>query len=91
MRRCAMRLYIKTDLESVVVVGEFCDWDIDKAIKVELQPKRKLLCVQNMPKGEYRVLSCKSYLGGEVYPTDGRQMANRYFGGVEDEKIYCYF
>lgn len=86
-----MKLFIKTELSSVVVVGEFCDWDIDKALRVELKPKRKLICVDDMPKGEYRVLCCRSYLGGEVYPTDGRQMANRYFSGVEDEKIICHF
>ena len=85
------KLNIKSAIKSVVIVGEFCDWDIDKAVRVDLQPGKKLICVEDMPKGEYRVLSCKSYTGGEVYPGDGRQMANRYFNGVEDEKIYCYF
>lgn len=86
-----MKLFIKTNLKSVVVVGEFCGWDVDKAIRVDLQHKRKLLCVNDMPKGEYRVLSSRDYLGGEVYPTDGRQMANRFFSGIEDEKIICHF
>ena len=85
------KLYIKTDLKSVVVVGDWCDWDIDKAFRADLKPKNALICVNDMPKGEYRVLSCKSYQGGEIYPTDGRQMANRYFSGNQDEKIYCYF
>ena len=85
------KLFIKTELSSVVVVGEFCDWDVDKGICVDGKPNSKLLCVEDMPVGEYRVLCCRSYLGGEVYPTDRRQMANRYFGGNEDEKIFCYF
>lgn len=85
------KLFIQSDLKSVVIVGEFCGWNIDNAIRVDKKPKNKLICVENMPKGEYRVLSCKSYQGGEVYPTDKRQMANRYFNGIEDEKIYCYF
>lgn len=85
------RLCIKTNLLSVVVVGEFCDWDIDKAIRADRKPSCKLICIDNMPRGEYRVLSCKSYDGGEIYPSDGRQMANRYFGGEEDEKIFCHF
>lgn len=84
-------LYIKSRLHSVVIVGEFCDWDIDRAIRADLQPNRKAICVKNMRKGEYRVLSCKSFDSGEIYPTDGRQMCNRYFGGEDDEKITCYF
>ena len=85
------KLFINTKLNSVVVVGKFCDWQPEKGIRVETQGNKKLLCVDEMPKGEYRVLSCLSYHGGEIYPTDGRQMANRYFGGKENEKITCYF
>ena len=83
------KLYIRTNLRSVVLVGEFCGWDIDKAIRVDLKPGRKYISVA-LPRGEYRVLSCKSYHGGEVYPTDGRQMPNRYFGD-HNETITCYF
>ena len=85
------KLLIKTDLHSVVIVGDFCNWDIDKALRVDKKQRNTLLVVDNMPKGEYRVLSCRSYHGGEVYPTDGRQMANRYFNGLQDEKIFVYF
>lgn len=85
------KLYIKTELHSVVIVGEFCDWNIDEAIRVERKSGNKVIIVNDMPKGEYRVLSCKSYAGGEIYPTDGRQFANRYFNGTETETIYCYF
>lgn len=83
------RLNIRTSLQSVVVVGEFCGWDIDKAMRAELKPGRKFISLE-MPQGEYRVLSCKSYQGGEVYPTDGRQMPNRYFG-THGETITSYF
>ena len=85
------RLNIHTCLHSVVVVGAFCGWDIDKAIRCDLLSNSKLIHFDDMPKGEYRVLSSKSYEGGEVYPTDGRQMANRYFNGDKNETIYCYF
>nr|DAH76592.1 MAG TPA: hypothetical protein [Caudoviricetes sp.] len=44
-----------------------------------------------MPKGEYRVFSCKSFLEGEVYPKDGRQMSNRFFSGEANEVICSYF
>lgn len=84
-------LAIKSKLKSVVIVGEFCNWDVDKAVRYDLEKGNKYIRVENMPKGEYRVLSCKSFLGGEIYPTDGRQMSNRYFGGEYDEKITCYF
>jgi hypothetical protein len=83
------KLFIRTRLSSVVLVGDFCGWDIDKAIRVDRKPERKYISVA-LPEGEYRVLSCKSYHGGEVYPTDGRQMPNRYFG-KESETITCYF
>ena len=84
------KLFIRTKLRSVVVVGEFCGWDVDKAIRADLKPDRKHISVE-LPEGEYRVLSCKSYHGGEIYPTDGRQMPNRYFGGTHNETITCYF
>ena len=85
------RLSIDTALRSVVIVGEFCGWDIDKAIRVDMKKRNKQIHINNMPKGEYRILSCKSFDGGEVYPTDGRQMPNRYFNGEKNETIYCYF
>ena len=85
------RLNINTGLRSVVVVGEFCGWDIDKAVRCDLQKNRKQIHFDNMQRGEYKVLSCKSYQGGEVYPTDGREMPNRFFNGEKDETIYCYF
>lgn len=84
------RLNIRTNLRSVVLVGEFCGWDVDKAMRVDRKPRHAVICVEGMPKGEYRVLSCKSYHGGEVYPTDGRQMPNRYFGD-HTETITSYF
>lgn len=84
------RLNIRTNLRSVVIVGEFCGWDVDKSMRVDRKPRRKFISVDGMPKGEYKVLSCKSYHGGELYPKDGRQMPNRYFG-ENDETITCYF
>lgn len=85
------KLSIKTSLDSVVVVGQFCNWEVDKAIRADRKAGQKAIVIADMPVGEYRILSCKSFVGGEVYPTDGRQMANRYFGGDSDEIISCYF
>lgn len=87
------KLSIKTNIKSVVVVGEFCDWDLDKALRVELKGRSKLLTVEDFPEGEYKVLSCKNYReGSEVFPSDARpKVENRYFNGKDDEKIYCYF
>ena len=84
-------LNISTNLCSIVVVGEFCGWDVDKAIRCDKKDGCTLIRIENMLEGEYRILSCKSYHGGEVYPTDGRQMSNRYFNGNKNETIYCYF
>lgn len=83
------KLNIRTYLRSVVVIGDFCGWDIDKAPRVDLKPGRKFITVE-LPAGEYRVLSCRSWQGGEIYPTDGRQMSNRYIG-THGETITCYF
>ena len=83
------RLNINSPLHSVVVIGEFCGWDIDKAVRVDLKPGRKYISVE-LPTGEYRVLSCRSWQGGEIYPTDGRQMPNRYLG-THGSTITCYF
>lgn len=85
------KLSIRTRLDRVVVVGEFCKWSAENAIVSERKKGSKSIVIDDMPKGEYRVLSCKSYIGGEVYPTDGRQMHNRYFGGEADETIMVYF
>ena len=85
------QLSIRTSLDSVVVCGEFCDWNIDKALRVDRVNGQKYIIVNDMPKGEYRVLSCENFYYGEVYPKDGRQMSNRYFSGDMDEVISCYF
>lgn len=82
---------IKTRLQEVYVVGEFCNWNPDNALHGTRTAKQKLIIINDMPRGEYRVLCCKSYHGGEIYPTDGRQMPNRFFGGTENETIHCYF
>lgn len=86
------QLFIKTAVDNVYVVGDFCEWDLDKAITVTRRNHNKLLRVESMPQGEYKVLCCRGWnFGEERYPTDHRRMSNRYFNGVEDEKIYCYF
>lgn len=85
------KLKIATRVDEVVVVGEFCDWNFAGAYRAKRKPGAKYLTIDIMPKGEYRVCSCCNFLGGEVFPTDGRQMNNRYFSGVADEVIYCYF
>lgn len=89
------KLSINTSLDSVVICGEFCGWNIDKALRVDRVYKKdvpeKQIHLRNMPKGEYRVFSSKSFVGGEIYPTDRRQMPNRYFSGEADEVITCYF
>lgn len=87
------KLFIKTELKSVVVVGEFCNWNLNDALRADLKKGNKTIVIDNMPEGEYKVLSCKNYYeGSEVFPTDRREKnENRYFNGKENETIYCYF
>ena len=84
------KLTIYTPLNRVVICGEFCDWDILKAREVAKTGKSKCIVVDDMPKGEYRVFDCKSFLGGEIYPS-GQQMHNRYFDGSVNEVIVSKF
>ncbi len=85
------KLRIVTALDEVVVCGEFCDWNFAGAYRAARKRGAKAITLDIMPKGEYRVFSCANFMGGEVFPKDGRQMGNRYFSGVADETIYCYF
>lgn len=85
------KLQIKTRLNSVVLCGEFCDWDISKSIRIDRAKGAKYIAYNEMPRGEFKVFSCESYMGSEVYPTDGRPMANRYFDGTADETITVFF
>lgn len=87
------KLFIKTELKSVVVVGEFCNWNLNDALRADLKKGNKTIVIDNMPEGEYKVLSCKNYYeGSEIFPTDRREKTeNRYFNGKENETIYCYF
>ena len=92
------KLHIYTPLDSVVICGEFCEWNLERSLRVYRAvwekgrgKKAKFITVNFMPKGEYRILSCKNFACGEVYPTDGRQMPNRYFSGEANEVICVYF
>ena len=81
-----MRLSIETKLDRVIVIGSFCDWDMNKAIEVNRKGKSKRLVVENMPKCEYKVLNCKSWLGEEKPIKE-----NRIFNGDKNEIIKVEF
>lgn len=85
------KLSIHTAVDIVYLTGEFCNWNLDGAIGVKRKKGNKSIVVDDMPKGEYKVLAAKSYATSEIYPTDGREMSNRYFGGEANEVICVYF
>ena len=85
------KLSIHTDVDTVYLTGEFCNWNLDNAICVKRKKGNKSIVVDEMHVGEYKVLSDKKYAASEVYPTDGREMPNRYFGGEANEAICCFF
>ncbi|MEG1509430.1 MAG: hypothetical protein RR454_03125 [Clostridia bacterium] len=78
-----------TNLDSVVICGEFCNWDIDNAIRVEKKPKAKFIIINNMPEGFFKCFSTKSFLGGEVTQR-GEDMNNRYMD-IFDKTIKIRF
>lgn len=82
------KLSIVTNLDRILIIGEFCEWDFDKAIEVER--KGKFIVIDDMPIGEYKCFSCKSSFGAEKY-INGNQMGNRYFCSEFNEKIKVYF
>lgn len=81
-----MKLSIETNLDRVILIGTFCDWNMDKAIEVNRKGKSKRLVVENMPACEYKVLNCRSWLGEEK-PIK----ANRVFTGDRNEIIKVEF
>ena len=81
-----MRLSIETKLDRVIIIGSFCDWDMNKAIEVNRKGKSKRLVVENMPTCEYKILSCKSWLGEEKPIKE-----NRVFKGDKNEIIKVEF
>lgn len=85
------KLSIHTAVDIVYLTGEFCNWNPDGAICAKRKKGNKSIVVDDMPQGEYKVLSDKKYAASEVYPTDGREMPNRYFGGEANEAICCFF
>lgn len=85
------KLQIRTSLDSVVVCGEFCGWDMGKAVRAERVSNSKYITVADLPRGEYKVFSCASFMGSEKYPTTGRDVPNRYFDGTADELISVFF
>ena len=85
------KLKIQTTKSRVEVCGEFCDWKIENSITATKAKGGKFITIDEMPEGEYRVFSEKDFASGEIYPTDKRQMANRYFSGEANEVICSYF
>ena len=81
-----MKLSIETSLDRVILIGTFCDWNMDKAIEVNRKGKSKRLVVDNMPACEYKVLNCRSWLGEEK-PIK----SNRVFMGDKNEIIKVEF
>lgn len=85
------KLQIHTTAKQVVIVGQFCDWNVENSILAQRKKGSKSIIVENMPIGEYKVLADKTYKAAEIYPTDTREMPNRYFSGEANEVICVYF
>lgn len=80
------KLFIKTSLEKVYIIGEFCNWDMNKIREVVKKSSNKCIVVDNMPIGEYKVLRGKSY-AWEEKTDDGRTLPNRVFVGNKNQTI----
>lgn len=75
------KLIINSDLDSIYVVGSFCNWDLDKAKKIN-RNKSGNLCFNKMPKCEYKVLASRDWKDEEK-PIK----FNRIFSATKDEAI----
>lgn len=80
------KLTIKTPLNRIVLIGEFCDWDMSRAVEYTKKAGNKNITIDNMPRGEYKVLSCYSWLGEEK-AEDGSTLPNRVFDGDRNRII----
>lgn len=85
------KLQIKTNLSSVVVCGEFCNWDIMNAMVVTKEKGKKNIIVEKMPIGEYKVFQCKDFNSSEKCPICNLPRPNRRFDGKKDEVIQVIF
>lgn len=86
-----LRIFTNTAIKTVYICGEFCDWDIDKAIEVNRTDKKDYFYIPKMPIGEYKVFDVKSFLGTEINPVTKQPSYNRFYGGKNDEVITAYF
>lgn len=89
-----MKLKFKTNFENLqtaYIIGEFCDWDLDKAMKVTKIKNAKFFTVEDMPVGEYKILTCLSWIGTEICPISKKTIINRYFNGMIDETVFANY
>lgn len=80
------KLTVKTALNEIYLVGEFCDWNLSEAKLVKKRKNAKNIIVNPMPEGEYKILTEPSW-NGEEKNADGSTMANRVFDGTADETV----
>lgn len=88
------KLSIKTkdSYDSVFIIGDFNDWQLANAKRVDRKKRAKFIVVEDMPVGQYRVYWRPFFNDYEKYPYHHEQeMSPRYFGGEIDEVICCYF
>ena len=85
------KLQIKTNLSSVVICGEFCNWDIVNSMVVTKEKGKKNIIVEQMPIGQYKVFMCKDFNSSEQCPICKVPRPNRHFSGKSDEVIQVFF
>lgn len=89
-----MKLKFRTsfeNLQTAYIIGEFCEWDLERVIEIKKTKSAKFFVVDDMPIGEYKILNCKSFIGAEKYPNSKEVMGNRYFSGIIDEQIFVNY
>lgn len=83
-----MKLTVNTDIDEIVVCGEYCNWNLEKATVIKRKPNYKSIIVSNMPKGEYKLLSGRDWANEEL-DTIGKP--NRYFDNSKNESVVAKF
>lgn len=85
------KLTVKTRLNRILLVGDFNEWNVNTAIEYVKNKRCKNIYIEDMPIGEYKILSAASFKFGEERNENGDILKNRKFSGKRNETVVLAF